>query len=355
MKSKSDNNLKAFLALVSAGLWDKEVHLSQYGRIEFPAIAKMSDEQSVVGLVTAGLDKVTDVKVPQAVLLQFIGSTLQIEQRNKDMNQFLAETVEKMRRASIYGLLVKGSGLAQCYEKPLWRSCGDIDFFFSKDEYPKAVNFFTSLSGGNVVQNAQYTKSFGVVIEPWFIELHGTMRNGLSSRMDREIDAVQRDLFYGGNVRSWQNGRTQIFLPNANNDAFLVFVHFVRHFYQNEFVLRQICDWCRLLWTYRDKIDAKLLESRLQRAGLLNEWRAFAAVAVKYLGMQEEAIPLHSKEKKWSKKADKIINLVMGGNYGKTRYILKLAMIFPWNTMKFLPGILFFVNGLKIKERVFGE
>ena len=55
--------------------------------------------------------------------------------------------------------------------------------------------------------------------------------------------------------------------------------------------LRQVCDWCRLLWTYKDSLNYGLLEQRIKRAGLMSEWKAFGAYAVDYLGMPVEAIP----------------------------------------------------------------
>ena len=58
-------NLQAFIALLRAGLWEREVQLSQYKGIDYDKILISADEQSVVGLVTAGLDKVVDVKVPR--------------------------------------------------------------------------------------------------------------------------------------------------------------------------------------------------------------------------------------------------------------------------------------------------
>ena len=349
-----DNNHLAFLTLVQAGLWEKDVQLALYGKIDFSVIHKLAEEQSVVGLVTAGLDHVKDIKVPQDWTRHFIGETLQVEQRNKAMNEFSATMVEKMRGKDIYALLVKGQGVAQCYEKPLWRPSGDIDFFFYSEGYNKAVEFFLAQENARQVQNAQYTKSFGVVIEPWFIELHGTMRNGLSTKMDKEIDAVQRDLFYGGNVRSWMNGKTQVFLPDATNDVFLVFVHFVRHFYKEGVNLRQLCDWGRLIWAYRSELDVKFLEKRIERSGLMGEWKAFAAVVVDYLGMDVNVMPLYEDRGRLKRKAERIMEIILLGCSGnKVRDTFEIAKVFPRNTMKFMPGIMWHVNWLKIRERFF--
>ena len=88
----------------------------------------------------------------------------------------------------------------------------------------------------------------------------------------------------------------------------------------------------------------------------MNEWRGFAALAVNWLGMSKEVMPLYSPEKKWQKKGDKIVRFILNGYSGnKYRDTLQIARIYPWNTIKFLPGILFHLNWMKVKERLFGE
>ena len=62
------------------------------------------------------------------------------------MNYFIGVLVEKMREAGIYTVLVKGQGVGQCYERPLWRSCGDVDLFFDAENYERAKGFLTPLA-----------------------------------------------------------------------------------------------------------------------------------------------------------------------------------------------------------------
>lgn len=351
-----DNTKEAFLELVRAGLWEKEAYLSPYGNIDYEKVLQMAEEQSVTGLVTAGLDQVKDIKAPQETVLQFIGSSLQIELQNKAMNSFIERIVEEMRTAGIYALLVKGQGIAQCYKKPLWRACGDVDFFLSDSNYTQAKSFLIPLSSESKPER-KYSKELGLYIDSWFVELHGTLRTGLSSRIDNVIDEAQRVVFYGGNVRSWMCGKCQVFLPGANNDVFFVFTHFIKHFYKEEGAnLRQICDWCRLIWTYKDSLNHELLESRIRKAGLMTEWKAFAALAVEYLGMPADAMTLYHKSKRWRRKADKIVSSLLNGQ-SQTRFHATVSMmkIFPINTLRYLPGILCDVNVLKIKERLFSH
>lgn len=357
--NRNESSREAFFALIRAGLWsDGNPEIRIDGTTDWNEVYQLAQEQSVQGLVLAGLEQYKNLNVNfdvnQKLLLQWIGEVQLIEQRNKEMNLFIAELLESMRKMGIYTLLVKGQGIAQCYERPRWRTSGDIDFFLSDTNYEKAKSFLKPLANDGKPERL-YSKEIGFYVNSWLIELHGTLHTGLSTRVDKSIDAVQRDVFYAGNVRSWYNGNTQIFLPAADEDVFLVFTHFIKHFYKEGGVtLRQMCDWCRLLYRYRGELDLRILESRIKRAGLLSEWKAFGALAVEYLGMPVEAMLLYSEDKKWSKKAEKIVDFILkGGEWRKFQDTYRVGRIFPMSTLRFLPGIILNVNWLKIKERVF--
>lgn len=102
--------------------------------------------------------------------------------------------------------------------------------------------------------------------------------------------------------------------------------------------------------------------------GLMSEWQAFAALTVDFLGMPIEAMPLYSNDKKWTKKAEKIMKFVLEvGNFGHNRslflsenYVSKKtfslwnkvkdfgrhAMIFPLDSIKFFWHFLW--NGVEL-------
>lgn len=346
--------IQVFFDIIQAGLWERDVRLSPYGEIDFSAILEMAEEQGVVGLAVAGLEHVTDMKPPKKDVIQFIGSVIQLEQRNTSMNSFIGEIVDKMRDAGICALLVKGQGVAQCYERPLWRPSGDIDFLLDEANYQKAKSFLLPLSSGNK-REERYSQHMGISIDPWYIELHGTLRTGLSSRVDKMVDTVQNEVFFNKRVRAWKNGETQVLLPSPNHDVFLIFTHFIKHFYKEGVGLRQVCDWVRLLWSYHSDIEAAQLESWLKQAGLMDEWRSFASLAVAYLGLPAEIMPLYSDNGKWFVKANQIMTLILdGGGRSKFHDTFAIAKIFPWSTLRFLPSIFLNLNGLKIKERVLG-
>lgn len=351
---KLSNNQQAFLALVRAGLWEKDTQLSQYGNIDFNEILRLSEEQSVMGLVAAGIEHVVDVKVPQAVALQFVGHAMQLEQRNIAMNSFIADIIERMHKQGIFTLLVKGQGVAQCYERPLWRASGDIDLLLDRDNYGKAKEFLLPLVSYNKNEE-RYSQHLGMNIDSWYVEIHGSLRTGLSSRIDKVIDDVHRNTFEENGYRIWHNSGFNVMLPSPDNDVFFVFTHYIKHFYKEGMCLRQICDWCRLLRIFKDSIDIDLLEKRINKAELLSEWKSFSALVVEYLGLPVDEMPLYDKGKCWRNKASKLINNILKNSHTNVfRDTWSVAKVFPWKTMKYTPAIFFYLNGLKVKERLFG-
>lgn len=310
-----------FLELVRTGLFtDHNARvLPHCNCVDWDIVYRLAEEQSAMGLVAAGIENLpASERPPKEVVLQFIGSTFQLEQRNKAMNAFVAKLIEQLRAEDIYAILVKGQGIAQCYEKPLWRVCGDVDLLLSESNYERAKELLCPLAT-DVETEYTHFKHQGLTIDGWEVELHGTLHSRLSKCVDRLIDEVQKDVFYGGNVRSWDNSGTQVFLPSPDNDVIFVFTHILHHFFFEGIGLRQICDWCRLLWTYRDSLNHELLESRIRKMGLMSEWKAFAAFAVKWLGMPVEAMPLYEDNHNGNldKKADKICKFVLEvGNFG---------------------------------------
>lgn len=311
-----NNIIDVFFTLVKAGLWEKDTRLPFNDEVDFAKIYNLAEEQSVIGLLAAGFEQVVDTKIPKQELLQFVGTTLQLEERNKAMNHFVQLLVKKLCDSGIHAVLIKGQGIAQCYERPLWRSAGDIDLFLDCDNYEKAKKCLCRYA---VIDNEDKKRlHLGMTIDGWLVELHGTMHTDISPKLDFVIDEVQRDIFLNGGVRSWNNSGIEVFLPNPDNDAIIVFSHFINHFYEGGIGLRQICDWCRLLWTFREEIDRKKLEKRLNSMRLMAEWKAFSAFAVEYLGMPVEATPFYDNKNKWRRKASVLKNIMIEtGDLGK--------------------------------------
>lgn len=332
---KSYGNPQAFFALLQAGLWETETRLMPYDKINYSKVLKLAQEQSVIGLVAAGLEHVVDVQVPKVVKLTFVGYAMQIEQQNLAMDTFVAELFKYLQHENIKAVLVKGQGVAQCFERPLWRASGDVDLLLDDESYERAKVLLSPLAT-SVEQEYTTFKHLGLMMSNGIeVELHGTLHTRLSSRIDRYLDAIQEEAFKNNRIREWNSNGIEVPLPNPNDDVIFLFTHILHHFYIEGIGLRQICDWCRFLWTYKDEIDSALLEIRLKDMGLMSEWKAFASLAVNWLGMPMYAMPLFiENENHWKKKGDRIMALVMeSGNFGHNRESSRGKIHSAWRKM----------------------
>ncbi len=332
------------------------------GEVDFDGLFRVAEEQSVVGLVAAGLEHVVDRKITKPQALPFLKKVYAAENRNADMNRFVADLFTKLREAGIQAVLVKGQGIAQCYERPQWRSAGDVDLLLDADNYEKAKSFLTPLASSVDKEVVEY-KHLGMTIDSWKVELHGTLHGHFSKVADAVVDQVHEEMLSLGAFRIWKKGETDIPLPAPNSDVVFIFSHILQHFFRGGIGFRQICDWARLLWTYRDSIDRYLLESRIREMRLMTEWRAFAALAVDYLGMPPEAMPFYDSSARWKRKAHRISEFVLRvGNFGHNRdssfysrypYLVYKAISLGRHVGDFLEHIFIFpMNSTRVLGRI---
>lgn len=321
---KLDSNHKIFFELLKAGLLgdgnpDKRID----GTTDWNCLYQLAQEQSVQGIVLQGIERFrihdSGFKIPKVLLLQWIGEVQVIEQRNKEMNAFVAELIGKLRKAGIYALLVKGQGIAQCYDRPFWRACGDVDFLLDDENYEKGKKFLSGIAQ-EVHKENDFDNHFSVILDGWDVELHGSMRSMLAKKTDALIDEIQKEAFEQNRYRVWNNNGTEILLPSSDDDVIIVFTHILKHFFHYGIGLRQVCDWCRLIYTYRDSLNYELLESRLRKMGLISEWKVFGSLAVHHLGMPKAFMPFYSPNKSYKKKADRVLAFILEtGNFGHNR------------------------------------
>lgn len=323
-----DKNQLTFFELLRAGLFPVHgeggmIHDSLFKDVNWEKVYQLAQEQSLQGIVLQGIEELraknSELRVPQVLLLQWIGEVQVIEQRNKETNVFLASLSNKLKAAQIKALLVKGQGIAQCYEHPLWRACGDVDFLLDNENYEKGKDFLSGIAQ-DVHKENDFDEHFSVILDGWDVELHGSMRSMLPEKTDAFIDEIQKEAFEQNRYRVWNNNGIEIQLPCPDDDIIFVFTHILKHFFHYGIGLRQVCDWCRLIYTYRDSLNHGLLESRLRKMGLMSEWKVFGALAVEYLGMPKEYMSFYSDSKNYQRKADRVLAFILEtGNFGHNR------------------------------------
>ena len=292
--------------------------LAPFEPIDFDALHSIAEGQSVVGLIAAGLEQVSDTSIGRMQARPFLVDSLIAEKGNKEMNKFINELFGLLADGGVSAVLIKGQGVAQCYQRPLWRSAGDVDLLLDADNYEKAKDLLLPRAT-KVDKEGVVSKHQGMMLDGFEVELHGTFRS-VTKRMNTVLDDIQKGVNCRGDIRLWDNDGTDIPLPSADADAVFIFTHIVTHFYKGGIGLRQICDWCRLLWTCRDVIDRPLLQSRLVSAGLVNEWKVFGAFAVDNLGVPVDAMPFYEVTPSIQRKVARLqAFIIKAGNFGHNR------------------------------------
>lgn len=307
---KRDRTIEIFISLMRAGLWEKSIRLSPDEAIDFTKIYALSDEQSVIGLVAAGFEFVEDRVFQKMDVLPFMQIICGVEIENQAMNVFIGKLFNKLRKSGVNALLLKGQGVAQCYSRPLWRLSGDVDLLLDDDNYSKAKDVLLPLAKARDVELME-EKHLGINIGSWVVELHGTLRTKLFPRVDKELDAIQKEVFHKGEAFVWTYDGRDILLPSPDTHVVIVFTHILQHLFNGGIGLRQVCDWCRLLWTHASGMDLGLLERRIAALGVMTEWKAFASLAVNQLGMPAEAMPMYSPEARWNRKGRHILSFIL--------------------------------------------
>ena len=167
--NKSNKTEQQFFMLLRAGLWETDVRLESICDDDFAEIKRIAEEQSVTGIIAAGIEHVVDARLPEEESVKLVGKAWHLELQNAEMNDFIGKTVEEMRACGIKTLLVKGQGIAQCYERPLYRACGDVDFLLDEINFEKAKELLLP-KAHHIGQESKYAKHLGMRIEEWEVE-----------------------------------------------------------------------------------------------------------------------------------------------------------------------------------------
>ena len=138
------NQLSAYLATASVGdeyimiqekLTGKEFGLDVMNDLEGNHVAVSVKQKLAMRAgetdkaITVDLPEVYEIGAKIGRELKHIGNLdVDIMQRANGDYCVLEQIVDKMREKDIYTLLVKGQGIAQCFERPLWRTWLVIGF-----------------------------------------------------------------------------------------------------------------------------------------------------------------------------------------------------------------------------------
>ena len=123
-----------FFELLKSAIWGTTPKLKHIPtEEEWKDIYRISNEQTVTGIMLDAISKLPDEQKPESKLrLQWIVTQKLIERKNGLMNKELVVLSEELKEKGIISYLLKGQGVAQSYPIPEHRVSGDIDYYFEE-------------------------------------------------------------------------------------------------------------------------------------------------------------------------------------------------------------------------------
>ena len=305
-----------FFALLRSGLWNEVPERVPFaGGTDWESLYRLSFEQTVVPLVTDGINRLSRESLPTEPerLDPFLGDMMATAKRNRALDAFIPKLFNVLRDIPV--VLVKGQSLAQDYPDPERRQPGDIDLLLMPDSYEAAKEVLLPKATKVLAEDVAIWHQ-GMHFRSIEVEVHGCISTLMSRKLDRQLAALLEQQFKGRPFPVVPIGDAEIPVPEADFNAVYVFVHFLQHYWSGGVGLRQLVDWMIFVSVHKREIHPVILEKRLEEYGLLRVWKVFTGFAQEYLGCPGEKLPLAVKPD--PKKNARIWKYIRRcGNFGK--------------------------------------
>lgn len=319
MASDDSSKIDIFFRLLRSGMYGTPIPEDLLpDSIDWRFTLEFATKHTVTGLIIDSISRLPQRLRPTAPLSEKIDKfALRLIQSNILLDKAAAKLVNFLNSHGISGVLIKGQGVARSYyPTPQLRQCGDIDFYVGKKQFHRTVNvcrehLVHDKDAGNVDH-----KHFHFDIDGVNIEIHRiAAKVSTPIRSGRFQHWVEEQLERSDARRIMAFGDTGITLPPYDFDAIFIFYHAWHHFMTGGIGLRQLCDWALIFHTHYDDIDIAELENNLRRFGMTTGWKLFAYIAVNYLGVSPDRMPLYDPS--YAGKSEKVFDEILtDGNFG---------------------------------------
>ena len=316
-----------FFELLQLALGNREALSAVLTDKEWREIYEESQRQAVSGVALHGLEKLTKEQMPpQELLLQWIGTSQMISQRNAVMDKRCVKLLDRLKEVDVRGTILKGQGIAQLYGEELrpLRQPGDIDVYVD-----------CGLEGA-----LAFAKVQGQTEVDWdYKHLHLKIWDDTEVEMHYHVE-VLLNLWKNWKLQKWFRGNDAL-LFHDNNDMttpkiefniFYILLHIYRHFLYEGVGFRQIVDYYFVLKNLSNKNSSitRYAIEMVQEFGLERFAKGLMWVMLEALGLPKEWM-LWDPDKKEGKY---ILSQVMaGGNFGQYDQRLQHGRG-KWNAVK---------------------
>ena len=211
---------------------------------EWPKVYQLASEQSLVSVVLHAIDKLGENsgRPPQSLLLQWIGESELIRQRNNRVDQLCAQLTSWFKSKVYDSCILKGQGVARLYTIPDSRQSGDIDIWVNANIDDIVKQMRHDCLGVTYIDYVNCHVSFFTDTD---VEVHfrpSYMFNPfVNRRVQRWIEENKREQFLNYDEELGYSH------PTVGFDLVFSLIHIYRHVFLEGIGLRQLTDYYYIL------------------------------------------------------------------------------------------------------------
>lgn len=274
----------SFITLVRLGIRQPTNDLPEI--VDWQAIQILAIQEGLASVVLDGIEMLpVKNRPPKEFLLNWIGATMQEEQRYAIQWKTACELALLLKKEGIRTYVLKGFTVAECYPKPSHRCSTDLDCFLKSDNDSSEIwetgNVLLEQSGVRVDRNYYKNSTWclpGLTVENhrWFTPFRGnpqlTEFEKLLQRLIAEDD--ENDLFEGA----------ALYRPPVMLTAIFLIGHAFSHFLHEGLTWRMLLDWQMFCRKHMNVIDWALFNKWIDEFGFRRFYHAYTKLGLYLLG-----------------------------------------------------------------------
>lgn len=234
---------ESFLQLVQLGIGHHADRFSS--KTDWNELETLAEQQGLMAIVLDGIDKLpVDQRPPQELLLQWIGSVMQLESEYTAQQKAAIKMSILFHKNGIRTYVLKGLMIAECYPKPEHRFSVDMDCFL----LPENGELDAWSLGNDLIKNQGYEVSFDYYKNSTFylpgltVENHQYMVPFRGNRTLKKLEIILQRLTKSDKGNNIVEG-TCLYRPPVMVSAIFLIEHAYSHFLHQGLTWRMVLDW----------------------------------------------------------------------------------------------------------------
>lgn len=315
-----NHNNDIFLQLVRLGVGIADnIHLPE--GINWHELEVIAIRQGLLSVMVDGIEKLPEnIRPPKNILLQWVGSVIQDENRFSVQQKASIEMASLFNSNYIRTYVLKGAVIAECYPKPEHRASVDMDCFLLP-EY-RSINAWSL--GNDLIRSQGYEVCYDYYKNSTFYLSGLTVENHLfmipfrGNKVLQNLEfLLQRKLREDRGDNRFEG--TWLYRPPVMLTSLFLIEHAYSHFLHEGLTWRHILDWMMFKKKHIEEIDWDYLEARIDEFGFRKFYDSYYRLG-QYLVGDVQEIDLTKLDKRMLADVWADLDLIVNDNGIKSKF-----------------------------------